>query len=77
MVVFTQVCQSAEDYQAYDLELGLCVCREPPVSDLACLAGRCGRGQGAELMLKCLSSGGLQLVWSERVSDARVKDMFM
>ncbi|XP_058489294.1 multiple epidermal growth factor-like domains protein 6, partial [Solea solea] len=25
-----QVCQSAEDYQGYDRELGLCVCREPP-----------------------------------------------
>lgn len=72
-----QVCQSADDYQAYDGELGLCVCREPHVRASSCIAGQCRRGQAAELTLKCLSSGEVQLVWRERVSGGRIKEICM
>lgn len=76
-LAFKQVCQSAEDYQAYDGELGLCVCREPPVRASSCTAGQCRRGQAAELALKCLSSGEVQVVWRERVSGGRIKEICM
>lgn len=72
-----QVCQSAEDYQGYDVELGLCVCREPPVRGSSCIGGQCRRSQVAELALKCLSSGEVQLVWSEWVSGGRIKEICM
>ncbi|KAM3615726.1 uncharacterized protein V6R79_006907 [Siganus canaliculatus] len=57
-----QVCQSAEDYQGYDGELGLCVCREPP--GRAACGGLRRKRPGAELKLRCQSTGGRELVWS-------------
>ncbi|XP_022055821.2 uncharacterized protein si:dkey-103g5.4 isoform X1 [Acanthochromis polyacanthus] len=57
-----QVCQTAEDYQGYDGELGLCICREPP-GRAAC--GRLCRSKPAtELKLQCQSNGEMELVWS-------------
>lgn len=72
-----QVCQSAEDYQGYDGELGLCICREPPARASFCAPGRCRGGQVSELTLKCLSSGEVQLLWShdEQVSSGRIKEV--
>ncbi|XP_042270426.1 uncharacterized protein si:dkey-103g5.4 [Thunnus maccoyii] len=57
-----QVCQSAEDYQGYDGELGLCVCREPP--GRAACGGLCRSSPATELRLQCRSSGEMELVWS-------------
>ncbi|KAM7413322.1 hypothetical protein PAMA_020625 [Pampus argenteus] len=57
-----QVCQSAEDYQGYDGELGLCVCREPP--GRAACGGLCRSRPSIELKLQCQSSGKMELVWS-------------
>ncbi|KAM7399476.1 hypothetical protein PAMP_018747 [Pampus punctatissimus] len=57
-----QVCQSAEDYQGYDGELGLCVCREPP--GRAACGGLCRSRLSIELKLQCQSSGKMELVWS-------------
>ncbi|XP_044059103.1 uncharacterized protein si:dkey-103g5.4 isoform X2 [Siniperca chuatsi] len=57
-----QVCQSAEDYQGYDGELGLCVCREPP--GRAACGGLCRRRPPTDLKLQCLSNGEMELVWS-------------
>ncbi|XP_053176224.1 uncharacterized protein LOC128359938 [Scomber japonicus] len=57
-----QVCQSAEDFQGYDGELGLCVCREPP--GRAACGGLCRTRPATELKLQCGSSGEMQLVWS-------------
>ncbi|XP_078140393.1 uncharacterized protein LOC144539411 [Centroberyx gerrardi] len=57
-----QVCQSAEDYQGYNGELGLCVCREPP--GRAACGGLCRSRPTAELKLQCHFSGDLELVWS-------------
>ncbi|XP_051935125.1 uncharacterized protein LOC127609336 isoform X2 [Hippocampus zosterae] len=58
----TQVCSSAEDYEAYDGELGLCVCAETP-GQAAC-GGLCRKRLATELKLPCKSSGELELVFS-------------
>lgn len=63
-----QVCQSAEDYQGYDGELGLCVCREPP-GRVAC-GSLCRRRSGTELQLQCQANGEMELICSY---DNRVK----
>ncbi|KAG7479263.1 hypothetical protein JOB18_021861 [Solea senegalensis] len=57
-----QVCQSAEDYQGYDRELGLCVCREPP--GRAACGSLCRNRSAAELQLQCQARGDMELVWS-------------
>ncbi|XP_039987567.1 uncharacterized protein LOC120792446 [Xiphias gladius] len=57
-----QVCQSAEDYRGYDGELGLCLCREPP--GRAVCGGLCRSRPAAELHLRCLSGGDVELMWS-------------
>ncbi|XP_060928461.1 uncharacterized protein si:dkey-103g5.4 [Limanda limanda] len=57
-----QVCPSAEDYQGYDGELGLCVCREPP--GRASCGGLCRSRPATELQLRCQSSEDMELVWS-------------
>eukprot|EP00064_Thunnus_orientalis_P004272 superscaffoldBa00000385_g4283 len=65
-----QVCQSAEDYQGYDGELGLCVCREPP--GRAACGGLCRSSPATELRLQCRSSGEMELVWSHDNQYVRV-----
>lgn len=57
-----QVCQSAEDYQGYDRELGLCVCREPP--GRAACGSLCKYKPATEIKLQCQSNGEIKLVWS-------------
>ncbi|XP_061684132.1 uncharacterized protein LOC133505158 isoform X2 [Syngnathoides biaculeatus] len=56
----TQVCPSAEDYEGYDGELGLCVCTEPP--GRAACGGLCRKRPTTELKLRCRSKGKLELV---------------
>lgn len=58
-----QVCQSAQDYQGYDGELGLCVCREPP--GRAVCGSLCKNKQATELKLQCQSNGEIKLLWSK------------
>lgn len=55
-----QVCSSAADYEAYDGELGLCVCAETP--GRAACGGLCRKRLATELKLRCKSSGELELV---------------
>ncbi|CAK6968135.1 uncharacterized protein si:dkey-103g5.4 isoform X2 [Scomber scombrus] len=74
-----QVCQSAEDFQGYDGELGLCVCKEPP--GRAACGGLCRSRPATELNLKCRSSGEMQLVWSydsqvSGVSSSMIETVF-
>ncbi|XP_077397029.1 uncharacterized protein LOC144033090 isoform X4 [Festucalex cinctus] len=63
----TQVCPSAEDYEGYDGELGLCVCTEPP--GRAACGGLCRKRLATELKLQCKSNGELELVLG---SDSQV-----
>ncbi|XP_026229838.1 uncharacterized protein LOC113171590 [Anabas testudineus] len=57
-----QVCPSAQDYQGYDGELGLCVCREPP--GRAACGSLCKSKAATELNLQCQSNREIKLVWS-------------
>ncbi|TWW77242.1 hypothetical protein D4764_12G0006320 [Takifugu flavidus] len=61
-----QVCQSADDYQGYDGELGLCVCRQPPGRSPC--DGSCRRRPAAEVELQCRTGGVTELVHNNRVS---------
>ncbi|XP_067362811.1 uncharacterized protein [Channa argus] len=65
-----QVCQSAEEYQSFDGELGLCMCKEPP--GRAACGGLCRSKPATELKLQCQSNGNIKLVWSE---DDQVSDL--
>lgn len=60
-----QVCQSADDYQGYDGELGLCVCRQPPGRSPC--DGSCRRRPAAEVELQCRTGGVTELVHNNRV----------
>nr|XP_061828831.1 uncharacterized protein LOC133614686 [Nerophis lumbriciformis] len=55
-----QVCQTAEDYEGYDGELGLCVCTEPP--GRAACGGLCRSRPATALRLRCRSRGELELI---------------
>ncbi|CAJ1065477.1 uncharacterized protein si:dkey-103g5.4 isoform X1 [Xyrichtys novacula] len=57
-----QVCRSAEDYRGYDVELGLCICREPP--GRAACGGLCSTRPATQLQLRCGSNGEIELVLS-------------
>ncbi|XP_077422396.1 uncharacterized protein LOC144052329 isoform X3 [Vanacampus margaritifer] len=63
----TQVCPSAEDYEGYNGELGLCVCTEPP--GRAACGSLCRKRPATELKLQCKSNGELELVLG---SDSQV-----
>nr|XP_057936579.1 uncharacterized protein LOC131134908 [Doryrhamphus excisus] len=55
-----QVCPSADDYEGYDGELGLCVCTEPP--GRAACGGLCRNRPATEMKLWCRSRGEMELV---------------
>ncbi|XP_034025206.1 uncharacterized protein si:dkey-103g5.4 [Thalassophryne amazonica] len=57
-----QVCRSAEDYQGYNGELGLCVCRQP--AGRAVCGGLCRRSSNTKLKLQCRFNGEMELVWN-------------
>ncbi|KAJ3590432.1 hypothetical protein NHX12_008383 [Muraenolepis orangiensis] len=58
-----QVCPSADDYQGYDGELGVCACREPS-GRTSCGGRLCGsRGSGAQLALRCRADGAPEVAW--------------
>lgn len=55
-----QVCQSADDYQGYDRELGLCVCKQPPGRSPC--DGSCRRKLVAQVKLQCRTGEVTELV---------------
>ncbi|CAL8361243.1 unnamed protein product [Merluccius merluccius] len=63
-----QVCPSAEDYQGYDGELGVCTCRAP--SGGPSCGSLCRRGSGAKLKLQCSADGDLELAWRYNAHQA-------
>lgn len=74
MTSFLQVCQSTEDYQGYDGELGLCVCRQPP--GRAACGGLCRNRPAMELKLQCRPRGELELVLSYESQVSKVRYRF-
>ncbi|XP_028321414.1 uncharacterized protein LOC114474973 [Gouania willdenowi] len=74
-----KVCQTSEDYQGYDGELGLCVCKEPP--GRASCEGLCRVHGATQLRLWCRSNGSLELEWSNEshvssVSGSTLETLF-
>lgn len=62
-----QVCPSAEGYQGYDGELGLCVCRQPPGGGGGACDGSRGTGPTTGVKLQCRAGGETELVYEDRV----------
>ncbi|CAL8351040.1 unnamed protein product [Lota lota] len=65
-----QVCLSAEDYEDYDGELGVCTCREP--SGRTSYGSLCRRGSSNKLKLQCNANGDLELAWRYNMHQASV-----